>query len=136
MTLRAAATLALASLAPPAPALAEGARLDLACTYLKSCDQAGACSGFSGPVTLSLAPVTIDPSGTGDWRFSPEGATALPARGLSHTGPWTWQPGDGHLHTFVLTGEDSALWIRQWLPTERYPETYAEIDILTCEISG
>ena len=36
----------------------------------------------------------------------------------------------------VLTGTDSAMWVRQWLPTELYPETYAEVDFMLCEVTG
>ncbi|QDC09711.1 hypothetical protein FHY55_10845 [Oceanicola sp. D3] len=128
--------LALFTLALPTTALAEGARLTLTCEVQRSCNEAGACDPFGGTQVFTLAPTATDANGTGDWTVALNDGEATPARGLAHTGPWVWQPGDGHLHTLSLTGEASALRIRQWLPTERYPETYAEIDIMTCEVTG
>ncbi|MFY0632801.1 MAG: hypothetical protein JXQ91_03250 [Vannielia sp.] len=134
--MRLALILLATGLAQPAALAAEGAQLSLACELHRSCNEAGACDAFGGTQQFTLAPVSTDTNGTGDWTVAQDGGEALPARGLAHTGPWVWQPGDGHLHTLSLTGEASALRIRQWLPTERYPVTYAEIDIMTCEVTG
>ncbi|MBY6152719.1 hypothetical protein KUV47_05810 [Vannielia litorea] len=126
----------LTALAQPTASQAEGARVTLDCDFQRSCTEAGDCTPYGGSQSITLAPTATDASGTGDWTITLGDGPALPARGLARTGPWVWQPGDGHLHTLALSGTKSALWMRQWLPTERYPDTYAEIDIMTCEITA
>ncbi|MBS8227709.1 hypothetical protein [Vannielia litorea] len=136
--IRRAAPLALAAaLLSPASLSAEGARITLDCGFQQSCSEAGQCSPYGGSQVFTLAPENTDVAGSGDWTIALGETAPLPARGLSRTGPWTWQrPGDGHLHSLVLTGTDSAMWVRQWLPTELYPETYAEVDFMLCEVTG
>lgn len=135
--MRLALLLLAAGLIHPAASRAEGARLLLDCGFQQTCTETGQCSPYGGSQQFTLAPVATDAQGTGDWTIASNDAAPAPARGLSRTGPWVWQPeGDNHLHTLALTGEASAIWIRQWLPTQTYPETYAEMDIMLCEVTG
>ncbi|SDG26950.1 hypothetical protein [Alloyangia pacifica] len=115
-------------------ALAEGARLNLDCSLVTVCSEAGICAAGEGPVAFTLAPLETDAAGAGDYEVSVDGAEALPAAALGFAGPFLWQPSEGTRMALSLTSETTALWTRQTTRSGTDAPPSAEIDFLTCRI--
>ncbi|MWB77473.1 hypothetical protein GLS40_05500 [Pseudooceanicola sp. 216_PA32_1] len=116
-------------------AAAEGARLMLDCAFVTSCLGGGACEAAEGAVRFAIAPMETDAEGAGDYTVIVDRGQAMPARALSRIGPFSWSPGPGRLHALSLTGEDSALWLRQITDSGTGAPPSAEIEILHCEVT-
>jgi len=125
----------LLTLALPGAAIAEGARLDLACTFVTACDAAGQCGEGTGPARFVVEPEAIDEDGLGLYTLWVDDGPGHTARGASRTGPFAWEPGDSTRMQLALTGERSALWIRQTIGTGGETPSGAEIDLMTCEVT-
>ncbi|MEI4487138.1 hypothetical protein V8J36_13150 [Frigidibacter sp. MR17.14] len=126
--------LTLAALALPLPAAAEGARIVLDCTTQTRCDPQGGCASATGSARFTLAPVTTDAGGAGSYSLSLGDGAALEAKAPSRTGPWVWLQGGEVLMTLALSGETSAVWIRQSLAGGG--SAPATIDLMTCEVTA
>ena len=116
-------------------AQAEGARMQMDCTYATACSANGDCVTGIGPIAFSISPKEIDAEGRGTYEVSAGNAEPEIAQGLSQTGPFLWMPSSGQRMVLTLTGDTTALWVRQILPggTETAPST--EIDLMTCEVT-
>ena len=114
----------------PLPALAEGARIELTCDTRAACDAAGQCDAqgdvgensvgdpapsgpASGDLRLVIEPEDTDPDGIGLYSMWVGDGPALGAAGAGRLGPYLWMDDDGTRSTLALTGEDSAILIRQ-----------------------
>ncbi|WP_163850161.1 hypothetical protein [Pseudooceanicola aestuarii] len=129
-------TLMPATLAMVRPAAAEGARLLAECRITTTCAETGACRpGFGAPV-FEIAPQDTDATGAGRYTLQLDDGAKVTAQGLSLTGPFVWSPDTGHRDSLSLTGEGTALWLRQTLPGPDDVETNADIHFLTCQITG
>ena len=131
------ATLAAAICAlAPLSATAEGARLVLQCDFVTACSQSGDCGPGKGPAGFVLEPADVDPGGKGSYTLRlDDGDAAIPTEGLSQVGPFVWSMGEGTRTTLVLTGEASAILVRQITDTGTNAPPSAEIDIMNCEIT-
>lgn len=119
-----------------APALAEGARIEIACDFVTACDAAGACAGGQGPVEFTLSPQETGPDGGGSYSVSVDGAAAIAAQGLSFAGPFLWSPSADTRQVLVLTTETTGLWIRQVTGAGTDTPPSAEIDLMSCEVTA
>ncbi|WP_194133144.1 hypothetical protein [Salipiger mangrovisoli] len=113
---------------------AEGARLNLDCTFVTACSEAGVCAAGVGPVAFTLAPVETDAEGAGSYSMSVDGAEPLPAEAPGFAGPYLWQPSEGTRMALSLTSDTTALWTRQTTQSGTDAPPSAEIDFLTCRI--
>jgi hypothetical protein len=119
----------------PGAAWAEGARLELDCTVAATCDATGACAASDDHVRFMVEPEAIDAEEVGLYTLWVDDAEGRTARGASRTGPFLWQAGDGLRMQLALTGDASAIWIRQPLGTGTDMASGPEIDLLTCEVT-
>ncbi|MEI4470458.1 hypothetical protein [Frigidibacter sp. MR17.24] len=128
----------LAAMALPLPALAEGARLTLDCAIERVCDTQNTCTPSYGSLRVTIAPVSTDAAGAGDYTVTAEDGSAtvtpspMPARAPARTGPWVWLEAGEVLVTLALTSETTALRIRQPVATGVAPG----IDMMTCEVTA
>lgn len=133
MTMRFTTFLLAAAL--PGAAAAEGARLELDCTFVTACEATGPCAPGDGPARFVVEPEAIEDDGTGLYTLWVDDGEGLTATGASRTGPFAWTPQDDVRMQLALTGESSALWIRQTLDTGGETPAGAEIDLMTCEVT-
>ncbi|OWU84890.1 hypothetical protein ATO6_11290 [Oceanicola sp. 22II-s10i] len=117
----------------PLGAAAEGARLELACSVTATCAADGTCAQADAESGATLRfvvePEALDPQGRGDYSVWVDDGAAQAASGLSRTGPFLWSPEEGQLMTLALTGETTALLIRQTVGGT------TDTDFLTCEVT-
>lgn len=125
----------LLAAALPGAVLAEGARLELDCTFVTACDEAGQCAPGDGPARFVVEPEAIDDDGTGLYTLWVDDGEGHTATGAARTGPFAWAPGEDVRMQLALTGETSALWIRQTLGAGGETPAGAEIDLMTCEVT-
>lgn len=116
------------------PAWSEGARMMLDCTAVTSCTQTGTCTEASRPYPITIAPQDIDVDGSGSYAIT-IGEASHDAKGFARTGPFHWQVGEFGLHTLTLTGEATALMIRQDTTPNGTVAPRADIDFLQCEVT-
>ncbi len=124
---------ALAALA--SSAAAEGAHLRLDCTVTTACSEAGVCQPGDGPARYDIAPEAIDGEGAGSYRIATDASEPVPAQGLSRTGPFLWSTGSGTRAILTLTGEATALLVRQVTESGTGAPPSAEIDMMNCEVA-
>lgn len=124
----------LALAACPAPMMAEGARMTLSCEVQTVCTQDGACKAAQDGREITVTPNNIDASGLGTYGVVIDGK-GNEARGLSRTGPFLWQIGSYQIQTLTLTGETTALMIRQDTTPNGVVAPNAAVDFLTCEVT-
>jgi len=133
MTMRALALLALPAL--PGAAWAEGARLELDCAVVTACDATGACTPGDGTARFTVEPEAIDAEGAGLYTLWVDDGDGHAAQGASRIGPFLWQPDGARRMQLALTGDASALWIRQTIAAGAGSPSAAEIDLMTCEVT-
>ncbi|WP_375690701.1 hypothetical protein [Pseudooceanicola sp. LIPI14-2-Ac024] len=119
----------------PQAGLAEGARLDLDCRTVTRCNAAGACAPATGTTRFAIEPETLDQDGMGLFTLWQDDDAAQLAQGASRLGPFLWEPVAGTRTSLALSGEGSAVLIRQSAGTTAGPDTGAEIDLMTCEVT-
>ena len=124
----------LALAACPAPMIAEGARMTLSCEVQTVCTQDGACKAAQSAREITVSPGKIDAAGVGTYSVSVDGKDNA-ANGLSRPGPFRWQIGSYQIQTLTLTGESTALMIRQDTTPNGVVAPSAAIDFLTCEVT-
>ena len=111
--------------------LAEGARLSLTCSVVTACDTGGQCASGEGPADFIISPNKIDEAGTGTYAVTENDGTPVLSQGLSQLGPFVWKPTEDTRMTLTVTGEDTAVLIRQGTG----PDPWAETGLMTCGVS-
>ena len=114
---------------------AEGARLRLDCETVTRCAEGGACEAAGDGVTFTVAPQATDADGAGRYTVIVDGGQAQAAEGLARLGPFSWSSEAGTRDSLTVTGEASALWLRQVIDDGSGAPPRARIDILQCEVT-
>ena len=83
----------------------------IACSYITTCDQNGACADASGQVTFEREPVDVQRHGEGTYRLKYDSQTV----DMVLADPYAamrWTDAEGNLNSLAGTGQSTMLWLQ------------------------